>query len=140
MKKSILCVMAILLICSFAVSVFATQNDQTPIMPRYTYISTTIVNLSIDKTTNVTTSYAHCHTYDDYEIQVTCQLQRYNNSKWNTIKTWTKSGIGYVDFEKNWAVPSGYTYRAYVTFKVYDSNGNVVESVSRYDSENFPSP
>ena len=138
MKRIISLLLAVFMAFSFAISVSAEALEQTPVMPRYTYIASTLVNITIDETTNVTTSNAFVCTYADYEVQITCKLQRYNNSKWNTVKTWTTSGVRYADLQKDWAVPSGYTYRTYATFSVYDSNGNLVESVSNYDSEYFP--
>ena len=139
MKRIVSLLLAIVLSLSFTISATATQLNQTPIMPRYTYIASTVVDLIIDESTNVTTNDAYFLTYDkNQEVQVVCKLQRYNNSKWNTVKTWTASGYGYAGVYKDWAVPSGYTYRTYATFYVYDSNGNVIESVSRSDSQYFP--
>ena len=138
MKRIISLMLAVVMTFAFTVSVSAEELEQPTIMPRYTYIMATGVNIYIDESTNITTNDAFFYTYDNYEVQIVCQLQRYNNSKWNTIKTWTASGMRYVDLQESWAVPSGYTYRTYATFKVYDSNGNLVESVSRYDSQYFP--
>lgn len=141
MKKFLSFVVAGIMIFACSVSVFAAPQEQTPIMPRYTYIAATAVGIYIDENTNVSNSQAFFYTYDSsLECQVECKLQRYNNSKWNTVKTWTASGYGEAEVCKDWAVPSGYNYRAYATFKVYDSNGNLIESVSRYDTQNFPSP
>lgn len=139
MKRIISFLLAMILAFSFAFTVSAQEQAQTPIMPRYAYIAATLVDISINQSTNVTTSEAHFITYDaDLELQVEVKLQRYNNSKWNTVKTWTGSGYGDAYVGEKWAVPSGYTYRAYATFRVYDSDGNLIESVSRYDSEYFP--
>lgn len=139
MKRTISLMLAIILSFSFAFSVSAQEQEQNSIMPRYAYIAATLVNIYIDKSANVTTNHAYFDTYDrTLEVQIELKLQRYNNSKWNTVKTWTASGIGEAEVYKTWAVPSGYTYRDYVIFKVYDSNGNLLESVSRYDSESFP--
>ena len=139
MKRIVSLFLAIVLSLSFAVSATATQVEQTPIMPRYTYIASTVVDINIDESTNITTNDAYFLTYDsEQEVQVVCKLQRYNNSKWNTVKTWTASGYGFASVHKTWAVPSGYTYRTYATFNVYDTNGNVIESISRSDSQYFP--
>lgn len=139
MKRILSLLLAVVLSLSFAVSVSAQEQEQTPIMPRYTYIAATIVDLSINETTNVTSNFAYSYLHDEsLEMQAVVKLQRYNNSKWNTVKTWTASGMGEVEVDKTWAVASGYTYRTYATFSVYDSNGNLLESVSRYDSEYFP--
>lgn len=139
MKRIISFLLAMLLAFSFAFTVSAQEQEQTPIMPRYAYIAATLVDIIINQSTNVTTNEAHFITYDaDLELQVEIKLQRYNNSKWNTVKTWTASGYGDAYICKKWAVPSGYTYRTYATYRVYDSDGNLIESVSHYDSEYFP--
>lgn len=139
MKRVISFLLAIVMTFAFSISVSAEEQVSTPVMPRYTYIAATAVNLTIDEATNVTNSRAFFYTYDtQLECQVECKLQRYNNSKWNTVKTWTASGYGDADVSKDWAVPSGYTYRAYATYSVYDSSGNLLERVSYYDSEYFP--
>lgn len=139
MKRILSLMLAAVLSLSFGVTASAQEQEQTPIMPRYTYIANTVVDISINTATNVTSNYASSTLYDDsLELQITLKLQRYNNSKWNTVKTWTASGMGRTVIDKNWAVVSGYTYRAYATFSVYDSNGNLLESVSSYNSEYFP--
>lgn len=139
MKRTISLLLAVVMLCSFSSYASAEEQRETSIMPRYTHIAATLVDLSINETTNVSTNEAYFFSYDDtLELQIECKLQRYNNSKWNTVKTWTASGMGEAEVYKYWAVPSGYTYRDYVTFKVYDSNGNLVESVTRSDSYSFP--
>lgn len=139
MKRIISLLLAVIMTFAFAVSVSAEEQTQPPIMPRYTYIAATLVDIYIEESTNITTNEAYFYTYDEtLELQIECKLQRYNNSKWNTVKTWTASGYGEAYIQKDWAVPSGYTYRTYATFKVYDSNGNLIESVSHADSQYFP--
>ena len=139
MKRIISFLLAVVMTFAFAFSVSADKQEQTTIVPRYAYIAATLVDINIDESTNVTLNEAYFDTYDrTLEVQIELKLQRYNNSKWNTVKTWTASGIGEAEVYERWAVPSGYTYRDYVTFKVYDSNGNLIESVTRSDSQYFP--
>lgn len=139
MKRVISLLLAMVMSFGLSVSASAVELEQNPIMPRYTYIASTLTDIYIEESTNISSSEAFFVAYDQtLELQIELKLQRYNNSKWNTVKTWTSSGYGEAYIRKDWAVPSGYTYRAYATFKVYDSNGNLIESVSHYDSQNFP--
>lgn len=136
MKRFFFLILAIMLVFSLALPASATQQVQ----PRFAHIMVLDYNLTIKESSNTAECDASCVTYDDMEVQIECKLQRYNNSKWNTVKTWTDSGYGYASIYENWAVPAGYNYRIYVTYKVYDSNGDCVETVTRSDSGYLPTP
>ena len=63
---------------------------------------------------------------------MTLELQRSSdNSNWNTIKSWTKSGSGQVKIEESYYVTHGYYYRCKLTVSVLDSSGNYIETVSK---------
>ena len=138
MKRVLSLVLACALFSLVAIPCLAVTSEASAINPRFAYIVVTNVDLEINQSINVTTNSLYCCTNDYYEIQATCKLQRYNNSKWNTVKTWTTSGMEEVSLSKSWAVPSGYTYRTYVTFYVYDDNGDLLETFADYDSVYFP--
>lgn len=138
MKRIFSLVVAFVMLVVIITPCFAVENSTPMVTPRYVYIITNSLNFSIDESTGVTTSGAYCCTYGNYEIQIICELQRYNNSKWNTLKTWTTSGMRDVSLTKSWAVAKGYTYRAYVTFCIYDSNGFLLESASGSKSAYLP--
>jgi len=130
MKRVLSLALAVLLMLSLTVNVFAAQTVQ----PRYTHIISLSYNISLSSSAESVICHAACQTRNSMEIQIECKLQRYNNSKWNNVKTWTASGNGHASINKTWAVPGGYDYRIYVTYKVYDSTGTCVESVSYDDS------
>lgn len=138
MKRVYSLLLAVVMLSIMITPCLAVENKASAITPRYAYIATNFVDFSINQSTNVTTSNVYCCTHDNYEIQITCKLQRYNNSKWNTIKTWTTSGMEDVSLTKSWAVASGYTYRAYATFYIYDSDGILLETASNSNSKYFP--
>jgi len=58
-------------------------------------------------------------------------------SAWTTLKNWTASGTTYASLNKVWAVNSGYKYRVYATFRIYDSNGTIVETATNTDTYNY---
>lgn len=129
--------LAFVLLLLMVVPCFAAENDATPITPRYTYIQTSTASIVVNGSSS-TTSSASCYTYGNYEVQITLKLQRYNNSKWNTVKTWTTSGMIDAILSETWTVPGGYTYRAYATFNIYDSNGNLIETATNSKSAYVP--
>ena len=60
-----------------------------------------------------------------------CELQKYDES-WETIKTWTETETGtIVNYEKTYAVTSGYEYRLKVTGYAY-SGSTLLESATEY--------
>lgn len=69
-----------------------------------------------------------------YEAYVKVELQRYTTSGWTTIKTWTDRDTDYAMVCKNYAVMTGYDYRLKLTHKAYDSNGNLIETLTTYSN------
>lgn len=138
MKRIYSLVLAFVLLAIVITPCFAVENNTPAVSPRFAFIAANSVSFTVNESTNVTTTDVYCYTYDYYEIQIVCKLQRYNNSKWNTIKTWTASGMEDASLRKTWAVASGYTYRAYATFYIYDNNGNLIETASNSKSAYFP--
>lgn len=67
-----------------------------------------------------------------YEAYVKVELQQKNGTSWTTIKTWTDQGGSYAMVSKYYAVTSGYKYRLKLTHKAYDSNGNLIETITTY--------
>lgn len=139
MKRIFSLALALVLFVSAFTPCLAAQGEGPSVMPCSMYITTYTLDFDINTSTGVTTSYADCTLAQNYEVQIVCELQRYNNSKWNTIKTWTSSGMIVASLNKTLAVPSGYTYRAYFTFKVYNNSGTMLESVSNSKSVYYPS-
>ena len=67
-----------------------------------------------------------------YEAYVKVELQQKNGTSWTTIKTWTDRYEAYAMVSRNYAVMSGYQYRLKLTHKAYDSNGNLIETITKY--------
>ena len=134
MKRFLSLALAIMLMLTFAATVSAEQA----VNPRYLYITETNTGIRLNSSTGAVICEASARTQNNMEIQIECKLQRFNNSKWNNVKTWTASGTGSASISKSWSVPGGYDYRIYATYKVYDSNGNCVETVNRQDSVSVP--
>lgn len=69
---------------------------------------------------------------DGYEAYVKVELQQKNGTSWTTIKTWTDRDFDYAMVSRYYAVMSGYQYRLKLTHKAYDSNGNLIETLTTY--------
>lgn len=129
MKKVYAILLATILLISTAFPAQAALPDQ-PAVPLYNYIDAYDVNLSIDKTTGIASCSASCYTSSNNTVEVEYRLQRYMGSYWGTVKTWTSSGTSVASLNKSWAVYSGYTYRGYAIYRVYNSAGTLLETGS----------
>ena len=128
-------ILTLLMVTTLAAPVFATEYE--PVLPRLVAIATNTVTIDIDTATGIASCDALCYAKADYMIKVVCKLQRWTGSTWTTLKTWTNTDNYIAYISENWAVYSGYTYRAYATFYVYDSDGNLLETVSNSNSQTY---
>ena len=138
MRRILTVILAIVLLATSALPCFAAEASTSVVGPRYTHINTNSVDLDINKTTGVANCFASCYAMGDYTVKVECKLQRYQGGFYSTIKTWTNSGSEYASVNQYWAVYSGYTYRVYAIFYVYDTAGNLLESATSSASYNYP--
>lgn len=138
MRRILTAMLAIILLMVSVLPCFAAEIDTSVVTPRYTHIHNNKVDLDINTTTGIATCFASCFTMGDYTVKVECKLQRYQGGFYSTIKTWTNSGSQYASVNQQWAVYSGYTYRVYAIFYVYDSAGNLLESATSSASYNYP--
>lgn len=138
MRRILTIVLVIVLLMMSILPCFATETEIPSVSPRYTHIQYNVVNLDINTTTGIATCSASCFTMENYTVKVECKLQRYQGGFYSTIKTWTNSGNQYASVYQNWAVYSGYQYRVYAIFYVYDSAGKLLESATSSASYNYP--
>ena len=66
-----------------------------------------------------------------YIAYVKVELQQKDGS-WSTIKTWSDRYECFAIVDENYAVASGYSYRLKLTYKAYDSNDNLIETLTDY--------
>ena len=137
MRRVVSLLLVIGLALAFAHPCLAAESQMTTVSPRFAYISTTKVGISINETSGVAQCSAYCYAIGNYTVEVQCKLQRYTGSSWVTLKTWSSSGTQYSSVSEYWAVVSGYTYRANAVFRVRDSAGNLLESVGNMDNYTY---
>ena len=138
MKRVLSLLLVIFMLPSMAVPGYAAEVDTPVVTPRYTHIHTNRVVIVINETTGIAQCSSYCYTVGNYNVEVVCRLQRYSGGMWSTIKSWSATGTQYARAYGEWAVASGYTYRAYTTYYVRDSAGNLLENASSSDSYSYP--
>ena len=138
MRRILIVMLAIALLLASVLPCMAAESNTPVVVPRYTHITANAVDLDINKTTGVANCYASCYTVGNYTVKVECKLQRYQGGLYSTIKTWTDSGDSLACVDEYWAVYSGYQYRVYAIFYVYNSAGKLLESATSSASYNYP--
>lgn len=97
--------------------------------PLFDYINQINSSLEIDSK-GIAQSTGYIRTMTGEKVALTVRLQQYNNSTWNTLKTWSDEDLYSCTVQKDRAVSQGYSYRVETTGKVYDAKGKLLESVT----------
>ena len=104
------------------------------ITPQYTYTSVIKSSISVSGKTATAAGSITPKPYNRKTF-VKVQLQKKENGSWTTIASWTESnnnGVSSAMGSKT--LTKGKTYRTYTTGKVYDSSGNLLETVYKASS------
>ena len=130
MKKGI-CLMLSILVLLSSIGVAYAEGD---IMLCYAYVDSIKASLSISAGT--ATAVGNVIPAGSMKSTITVRLQREDSSgKWTTISIWTGTNEkGKSEAGGKKSLTAGYNYRVYVTGKVYDDKGNVVETVNKYST------
>ena len=119
-------------ILSMTMTAFA--GPQKRVDPRWSYFTTVVGYLDISssgKATAMATVSANKSKVD--KVKVTCNLQRFENSSWKTVKSWSEESDAdtphVVMMEKTYYVVEGYSYRIEVKSKAY-MDGALKESIT----------
>lgn len=132
MKKVITLLLSIVLVFGVMAPAALAVSDDGSVQPRYFRIDTYTVDFDID---NSGKSSCYCKVMSGTStdtVDLTMELQRYEDGDWETKKTWTGSGTCIASLNKNWYVTSGYDYQLRITAKVYDSTGRLRETQVEY--------
>lgn len=127
-------VMYLVLCLTLLLSIISVTLAEAEIMPCYAYTS------SIAATLNISGGSAQAAgkimPEDGQRTAIIVRLQRENsNGSWITLAIWTGSNAsGKSEAGGTKAIASGYNYRVYVTGKVYNDAGVVIESVDKYSA------
>lgn len=72
-----------------------------------------------------------------YQAYVKVQVQYLTSNGWDDYLYMEDTGDGDASVYREVVVMPGYTYRLYLTHKVLDSDGNVLETFGPYESDNY---
>ena len=137
MRKVLSALLAVLIFMMATGQVYAAVPENESISPLYTYIKEIATQFDINENTGIASCEASCYAANNYTVKIQCRLQQYTGSVWTTLKNWSVSGTRYASLDKSWAVSSGYPYRIYVIFRIYDSNGTLVETTHSTRTYNY---
>ena len=131
-KLSVLTFLVTLLLTTVFLTALAT--NMPGITPQYTYTSVIKSSISVSGKTATAAGSITPKPYNRKTF-VKVQLQRKVNGSWTTIAFWTGSnenGVSSAIGSKT--LIKGSTYRVYTIGKVYDSSGNLLETVYKASS------
>jgi len=133
MKQKVLSIFLMFaVICSFAMITEPAQASDSGILC-WACIRNAGAGLSITSSGYATCTGSLTHSGSSGKVQVT--LQRYQNSAWTAIKSWSDSRTGAIcGVTGNYYITKGYSYRVKVSVYVYNSSGSLLESDTVYSS------
>ena len=131
-KKWLSLLLALCLLSTTAFAANGTSEDSI-VQPRYNYISTVAVGLSISLAGKATCDTGVTLYSASHSAEITMVLYRSDDDgdSWDDVKTWTYTGPGRsVDLTKYWYVTSGYDYIVQSWVYVYDADGELIETTA----------
>lgn len=131
-------VMVLILFSFYGPSVLAKENSANIITkpliePRFQVL--TIVDTALSINSNTATCFGMAKTSsDNYNINISMNLQKKSGISWNTIGSWSGTGTGIegAKLNKTKSNLSNGTYRVTLYVSVYDNNGKFIESTNGY--------
>lgn len=107
-------------------------DDPSTITPRMIGIQDGIVSIDVASSGRATCT-GYVRIKSGYTADLSLYLQRSKKGDaWESIKEWTTSGSGDMLLDKIYYVSNGYMYRCATIVDVYDSNGNCVETITKF--------
>ena len=129
-RQLIALILALCALASAAMPAWAASVDtppEEPLAPEYVGISTLIYNCTVSSGTATCTTSVHLK--NGYTAYTSMRLHKsVDKSNWSNVIIWMSYST---TLNKTKSVSSGYYYRTQVTVRVYDSNHNLVETVTK---------
>lgn len=132
-KKPWFSVLLLVILLTVVVMAIAEESENPP-GPPLDYQHTQSVSARLTISGGKAIAFGEVVPYDHMRTSITVRLQKSTNgsSNWTTIGTWTGSNPhGDAQARGTKAISQGYYYRVRSTGKVYDSSGNVLETVTK---------
>ena len=109
-----------------------------PIQPRFAYINSTHVSLTVNESTGIANCYTTCTADKGTVVKIIGTLQRYEGMGWSDVKSWTLICTQVAVMDKQWAVYSGYLYKFSVRFEIYNAMDTLLETHTSSDTYYYP--
>jgi len=120
-----------ILVCLVYLVVFTVNATAEGINPRYAFARRISAELRLSNGTAEVIGKITPN--GGYETRVTVRLQRCDDGSWVTLSTWTDHNTnGSSEAGGTRSITTGHDYRAYAIGKVYDGNGNLLETATGY--------
>ena len=136
MKRILSACLVILMITAMIIPVFSAEKEN--VQPLYNNIAGITVGLRIDESTGTAYASGSVDAYYHVPVEVLVQLQVYKDGQWKTLMTWSDADVGIAAASGQWAVESGYNYRARVTGYICNDLGIPVESETETREQFYP--
>ncbi|WP_455527132.1 hypothetical protein [Huintestinicola sp.] len=145
-RKLVSCLTALCIVSSISSAVYAHSEPKIPtattlsngIMPLYDNVNYVASGISINSNNKAVCTGSY-YLYSKYKSVITMTLMKSTDkSNWSYVESWSqtnnvKNPAGYSRTSTN-ALSSSYYYCNYVEVKIYDSNDNVIETVSCFSN------
>ena len=135
-RKSLVALLAGLLLFSFTASVLADDlPDQVIVTPYYTYVTSIFADLTISGSTATCIGSGKGSSTSNFTtLTVTLQRQSSGSSSWTNVDSWSSTGTGrdLVRVQKTKSVSSGYSYRVKVSCAITNAQGTQLEKPIKY--------
>lgn len=128
--RMLIAVLVLSLVVGMVPAAAAQTNDESEIQPYYIDLFQITANINISNAGKATcTGYATTYNSTD-EIRMTLYLQRLEDGKWVTVKSWSSTGHDYLAMEAYRYIVPGYYYHTLTMVSIYDSAGKYIEGAS----------
>lgn len=138
--KQVICVLlGTMLFCTARVGAYTECETEYSgeISPQYEEIVSIFASISIDESGLASCQCTASTDPADRTIKLKMELQQMQSSGWETIKTWSVTGISPRTLRKSYVVKSGYNYKVCATVTVLDKYGNEIEQGTHFSNIEF---
>ena len=127
----------VLILSMLCFSASAAESEQT-VEPRYTGISTFTAALILNSSGTAQCSSTSTLSRSIYTQTLTMRLQRsVNQSVWTTLQSWSDTGGFNISLNGSRSITHGYYYRLYCTANVYNSDGSLYGSNTKFSNTQY---
>ena len=145
MKKILSSITALCVIATMSFATYAYDEPISPIfltssegiMPLYDNVNYVAAGIGINSSNKATCSGSY-FLYSNKKSVITMTLMKSSNgsTNWSKVESWSQTNNSQSGFSKTStkSLSSSYYYCTYVEVKIYDSNDNVIETVSCFSN------